>query len=172
MEKIKNNQMRLLSIRCYPRYFEDATVSKVNEYEIIDDENGDLIPCTIKETNEIAWCPIIDIDSGRILNWENGKSADIHYKVCDAGEYVIFENKNIYIRIWSYVPDFLSIGSQGYGDYIIFKVDVNGNIENWDPIRVDLDKFQLCDVKLNDIVFHIDRMKKFKRSKKLEKIFE
>ena len=32
--------MRLLSIRCYPRYFEDATVSKVNEYENIEDENG------------------------------------------------------------------------------------------------------------------------------------
>lgn len=124
--------IKTLRVEAGVRYWEDATVNG------IEDEDGELIPCRKKS----LWMPVIDIDSGVIKNWERGKSADIHYKVCDAGSYFLDdEDGNVILsRVDDYVPDILCPEENGYGDYIIMKVDQNGKIANWKP---DFEGFEI-----------------------------
>ena len=126
----KEFEVKTLLVEADVRYWEDATVNGV------EDENGDLIPCKVGDT----WKPIIDLETGLITNWEKGKEANIHYKVCDAGEYWLQdENGEKIVKAKGYyVPDFLSIDDSGYGDYIIMKVDKEGKINNW---RFDSEPF-------------------------------
>jgi len=126
----KEFEVKTLLVEADVRYWEDATVNGV------EDENGDLIPCKVGDT----WKPIIDLETGLITNWEKGKEANIHYKVCDAGEYWLQdENGEKIVKAKGYyVPDFLAIDNSGYGDYIIMKVDKDGKINNW---RFDAEPF-------------------------------
>lgn len=106
------------------RYWEDTYVNGA------EDENGTLIPLRKGE----MWCPVIRISDGMVMDWPNGTTADIHYKVCDAGEYWLLDADRKRIAKWGgyYVPnDFLCHGSEGYGDYIIFNVDADGMIKKW-----------------------------------------
>lgn len=120
-QKVKVNA-KFLQVKAGLRYWEDAIVNGV------EDESGDLIPCR----EDDYWCPLIDIDSGQILNWKQGVTADIHYKVCDDGVYTVLdENKEIILEKDGYVIDSLAIEDTGHGDYIIIKVDENGFINNW-----------------------------------------
>lgn len=113
-----------LRIEAKVRYWEDATVNG------IEDTDGSLIPCREGE----LWKPIIHIDSGRIINWEQGKTAEIHYKVCDEGKYGLYDDNGKIVReIEGYVPEALAIEDSGYGDYIIINVNENGIINEWDP---------------------------------------
>ena len=126
----KEFEVKTLLVEADVRYWEDSTVNGV------EDENGDLIPCKVGDT----WKPIIDLETGLITNWEKGKEANIHYKVCDAGEYWLQdENGEKIVKAKGYyVPDFLSIDDSGYGDYIIMKIDKDGKINNW---RFDSEPF-------------------------------
>ena len=72
-------EAKTLHVEAGVRYWEDATVNGV------EDEMGDLIPCRLGDD----WCPVIDLDSGVITNWTLGTVADVHYKVCDEGRYVV-----------------------------------------------------------------------------------
>ena len=119
----KEFEVKTLLIDAGVRYWEDSTVNGV------DDENGDLIPCKSGD----RWQPVVNIDTGKIINWELGKESEIHYKVCDDGEYWLRDanDDNIVKAKGYYVPDFLSINDNGCGDYIIMKIDKEGNIKNW-----------------------------------------
>lgn len=121
--KIKKEiELRTIHVDAGVRYWEDASVNGV------EDKEGDLIPCRSGD----RWSPIIEIDTGEILNWEDGKSAVIHYKVCDDGIYKVMDNDgNFHELDEDYVPDFLGIEDSGYGDYIIMNVDEKGIIQNW-----------------------------------------
>lgn len=112
-------------------YWEDATIDGVEDME------GALVPCR----NGDLWCPLIDLDSGVIMNWEKGKAAFIHYKVCDSGSYHLLDEEGCAVLSIEndYVPSLLCPSENGYGDYIIMKVDADGNIENW---HVDISDFQ------------------------------
>ena len=78
------------------------------------------------------WKPLIDVSNGWIVNWRKGTTADVHYKVCDEGVYCLLNNnKQQIIRIESYVPALLDPYGNGYGDYIIFSVDADGYIKDW-----------------------------------------
>jgi len=117
-------EAKTLHVKAGARYWEDATVNGV------EDTVGDLIPCRVE--GDENWLPVIDIDTGVITNWEQGKTAEIHYKVCDDGLYVVYdENEKEIARKDGYVPDTMSPKENGYGDYIIMNVDENGLIENW-----------------------------------------
>src|SRR5688572_19751454 len=106
--------LRILKVHANVRYWEDASVDGV------DDEEGNLIPCRKGE----CWCPEIDIETGQILNWDKGKTASIHYKVCDEGVYtVIDDNERDVLEIEGYVPETMCPKGSGYGDYII--MDIN-----------------------------------------------
>lgn len=77
-----------------------------------------------------TWQATINIDSGKILNWEQGKEGSFYMKVCDEGCYELFdEDFNSIARIHDYVPNALIPGD--YGDYVNFKIDKEGRIINW-----------------------------------------
>lgn len=112
--------MRILHVKAGVRYWEDATVNGVA------DEKGSLIPFRVGD----YWCPLINMDTGIVLNWPVGMVADVHYKVCDDGEYWLgTEAKRVASWAGSYVPeDFLCHGGEGYGDYIILRILSDGTI--------------------------------------------
>ncbi|MDV7393398.1 hypothetical protein RZS08_18640, partial [Arthrospira platensis SPKY1] len=118
------------------RYWEDAEVNGIS------DEEGDLIPLREDE----SWKAVIELATGRIQNWPEGTTADIHYKVCDDGDYWLANSEGEKLAKWNdgYVPDrFLAVGDRGYGDYIIMKVDAAGMIEGWAPPEIDPEEWEI-----------------------------
>ena len=106
------------------RYWEDASVNGA------EDTDGTLIPARVNGN----WCPVIRLADGVVMDWPSGTTADIHYKVCDAGEYWLLDDDRNRVAKWSgfYVPSkFLCHGDDGYGDYIILKIGADGMIENY-----------------------------------------
>lgn len=106
------------------RYWDDATVNDCA------DDNGALIP----HRKDGLWCPIIRLADGLVMDWPAGVVADVHYKICDAGEYWLLNENMERIGKWAgyYVPDeFLCHGDNGYGDYIILKIGADGHIQEW-----------------------------------------
>lgn len=84
--------------------------------------------------------PTIRLDDGNVMGWPEGVEADIHYKVCDAGEYWLLDDSMNRIAKWrdDYVPDdILCVGGSGFGDYIILKVAGDGKIKNWTAPALD-----------------------------------
>jgi hypothetical protein len=77
------------------------------------------------------WNATIDVDNGKILDWPQGKSGDLHMKICDEGTYhLLDENDNIVLSIIEdYVPNSLLPGE--YGDYLFLKINEEGVVTNW-----------------------------------------
>lgn len=119
----KEVDLKTIIVHAYPRYWEDAEVNG------IEDENGDLIPCSVGD----SWKPIIDIDTGIITNWKQGVYAKVHYKVCDmCGWDLLDEKGDIVLQAEDgYVPQTLTPAGVGYGDYIKMNIYENGKIEGW-----------------------------------------
>lgn len=118
----------------YARYWEDSEVNGVE-----DNETNPKMPCVDMTHNiwndrdELAWCPIIDLDTGQITNWQKGVKASIHYKSVD--ENLIFIKTragDIAKKYEGYVPKFLCPKEKGYGDYVIMDIDENGFIQDFD----------------------------------------
>ena len=106
-----------------PRYWEDASVNGVV------DEDGSGIPGRSGD----VWRVRIEIASGVVEGWPQGTSAQIHYKICDAGDYWL-TNGTLRIAKWrnAYVPTyFLSHGGSRNSDYIIMKIGADGAIEDY-----------------------------------------
>ncbi len=116
-------EVKTLQVKADVRYWEDAAVNGV------EDEDGKLIPC--RKGN--LWCPTIDFETGQILNWNKGVKADIHFKICDQGSYYLKDGngETVLALEEDYVPEAMSPGGNGYGDYIIMNVDENGFIKDW-----------------------------------------
>lgn len=131
IEEKKEVQLTTLQVRANVPYWEDSEVNGEP-----DTEDGDNIPC--KEGN--LWMPLINIDTGQILNWEAGKTASIHYKVVDECGWELYgDNGNAVLSAEDgYVPKTLCPKENGYGDYIIMDIDENGFIANW---RFNIDDF-------------------------------
>jgi hypothetical protein len=125
-------EIKTLKVRAVVRYWEDASVNG----EV--DTDGKLIPC--REGN--SWEPVIDIDTGQIINWEKGKTAKINYKICDMGSYYLKDDEGFTADCIenSYVPMIMCPGGNGYGDYIIMNIFADGSIENWRPVFTGFDK--------------------------------
>lgn len=117
-------EVAFLQVSAEVRYWEDAAINGA------EDEAGTLIPFR----NGDLWEPVIDLVAGRIVDWPEGVVADIHYKVCDQGEYWLLDADKKRIAKWSddYVPNALLCPEvEGYGDYIIMAVDGSGAIRGW-----------------------------------------
>lgn len=113
-----------LKAECGVRYWEDATVDGV------EDADGALIPCRVGGT----WAPVIELATGRIKDWPEGKAAKLHYKVCDDGRYALLDASGAeVVAIDGYVPKLMCPGGSGYGDYVIMTIDASGQIEGWHP---------------------------------------
>lgn len=126
-------QVSYLQAECGVRYWEDATVNGEA------DEDGSRIPFRKAD----AWCPLIELSTGLVMSWPAGTTADIHYKICDDGAYHLLDAAfNTVKRIDGYVPKIMCPGDDGFGDYVIMKIDGNGQIEGWKP---DLRAFEKND---------------------------
>jgi hypothetical protein len=125
----KTFEAKRLIVSAGVKYWDDATVNGE------EDTDGMLMPYRAGD----RWLPVIDIDSGTILDWPSDKTADINYKVCDDGKYTLVdENQDDICTIDGYVPNIMCPERGGYGDYIIMKVNEFGKINNW---KCDLSDF-------------------------------
>jgi hypothetical protein len=125
---------KFIEVSAAVRYWED---SLVNGQE---DSDGSLMP----RTNGDLWEPVIDLETGQIQDWPQGTTADINYKVCDAGEYWLLDADKKRIAKWRsyYVPNkYLCHGYDGYGDYIIFNVADDGVISSFEKPVVNADEW-------------------------------
>lgn len=123
-------QATYIEVSAEVRYWEDATINGQ------EDRAGDLVPMR----QDKLWTPVIRLADGTVEGWPQGMTADIHYKVCDQGEYWLLDAQKQRIAKWrgDYVPDaFLCHGDSGYGDYIILKIDATGAIAGWNKPSVD-----------------------------------
>lgn len=120
---------KYLIATCGVRYWEDGEVNGV------EDVDGSLIPFRLGD----AWRISIDLDTGVIEGWPESVTASVHYKVCDDGRYTLADvERRELCSVEGYVPDMLSPGGSGYGDYVIMEIDGQGQIQNW---RADLSYF-------------------------------
>lgn len=113
-----------IEVEAEVRYWEDATINGVA------DDKGVMTPFRRGD----MWCPVIRLDDGFVMDWPTGMTADIHFKVCDAGLYWLLSEDRQRIAQWAgyYVPgNFLCHGDNGYGDYIIFSVNGEGLIQKY-----------------------------------------
>ena len=119
-----------LKAECGVRYWDDAEVNGEQEAE-----DSPTIPFASPK-NE-TWTPVIEIDSGRVVDWPEGTTASVHYKVCDAGRYSLLDaDKADLITIDGYVPRIMSPKENGYGDYVIMDIGPDGLIADW-QIRLE-----------------------------------
>lgn len=85
------------------------------------------------------WGATINIETGKIMNWPQGKTLDFYMKVTDSGAYTLLDAEMEEIAEQEgYVPNNLLPGE--YGDYLELKIDVDGTITNWKP-DADLSDF-------------------------------
>jgi hypothetical protein len=119
-----------IEVKANVRFWDDADVNGE------EDESGTLIPMRV----ENDWCPVIRLTDGVVEGWPAGTAADVHYKVCDEGEYWLLDANRKRIAKWGgyYVPEeFLCHGDRGYGDYIIMCIDGHGNVAEWTSPKIE-----------------------------------
>ena len=141
-------EAKLLKVRAGVRYPEDSEFieaendRKVNY--ISDDEENPKMPFMEVEYDKYGhkkfyWTPTIDLENGVIVNWPKGVKVHVFYKVCDDFECTVYdEYDNEVLHYEGYVPDFMSIEEEGYGDYIDMIIDENGCIQDWNITSSDI----------------------------------
>jgi len=124
--------IHLMNVKAGVRYWEDADVNGVK-----DTEQGDNIPC--KEGD--IWAININVNTGQIMNWKQGVTASVHYKVCDCLGYDLIDvyGNPVFSVADGYVPDILCPKENGYGDYVIMEIDENGFIKDWEFDSAELE---------------------------------
>lgn len=137
---------KILKIRAGVRYYEDSLVNGTSDIPWEEQKTGEKprIPCVEEDAEnrqvheKWVWCPVIDAETGVILNWEKGVEADICYKVCDECGAEYYEDDLLVCNNdgYFYCPEFLSPGIKHDLDYIMMDVDASGCIKNWDTEAV------------------------------------
>lgn len=122
------------------RYWEDADINGKEDISYNEQAKGKKprVPLAIENPDarylddKYHWVIKIDTNTGNIVGWPEGVTANIHYKVCDEGIYWLEDAEGNEIhKIESYVPELFDFCNDSYGDYIIMTVDENGHIEEW-----------------------------------------
>lgn len=122
------------------RYWDDGYINGMEDTDCEETDGSPRMPCAeymgeqnmILRGNNWRWRPLIDIETGRIVNWSQGTTASVHYKVCDDLFCDILDgNKNVITSYDGYVPKIICPAGEGYGDYIIMNIDENGFIQGW-----------------------------------------
>ena len=141
-------EAKFLKVRAGVRYPEDSEFieaendRKVNY--ISDDEENPKTPFMEVEYDKYGhkkfyWTPTIDLENGVIVNWPKGVKVHVFYKVCDDFECTVYdEYDNEVLHYEGYVPDFMAIEEEGYGDYIDMIIDENGCIQKWNITSSDI----------------------------------
>ena len=117
-------------------YWLDMVDLNGKTYDQMDDDEAwnDLrkdFPSLVNDEDEIEL--LINIENGHIENWPDGKTGNFRtVKIVDTGHYELLDAAQRKLRVLDgYVPEFLSIECEGYGDYLEFVVDTKGYIRNW-----------------------------------------
>ena len=141
-------EAKFLKVRAGVRYPEDSEFIEVENDRkinyISDDEENPKMPFMEVENDtyghkKFYWTPTIDLENGIIINWPKGVKVHVFYKVCDDFECTVYdEYDNEVLHYEGYVPDFLSIEEEGYGDYIDMIIDENGYIQDWNITSSDI----------------------------------
>lgn len=117
------NNAVFIEVSADVRYWEDGIINgEVDAEGKVPLRNGD------------AWEPIIELATGLISNWPSNVSAQVHYKVCDSGEYWLLDANQVRIAKWAghYVPaEILCVGTGRHNDYIILNVGCDGLVTGW-----------------------------------------
>ena len=101
-----------------------------------DDED---IPYDAPMRHKDMWQAKIDIATGEIHDWPQGKTLVMYMKVVDTGIYILRDGDgNIIAERNDYVPHGIVPGE--WGDYVHFKIDETGKITNW-PKKINLADF-------------------------------
>ena len=134
MRPIKVN-VSTIKVQARVRYPEDTNVYDGMVW-IEDDNENPIMPCMVSTDDRCgkthAWCPEIDVKTGMIRNWTKGFKADVSYKVCDEFQCELLDNDgNKVLKYEGYVPKFMDIDEDGWGDYIYLTIDENGHIRDW-----------------------------------------
>lgn len=130
-----------IHVEAHVRYPEDSAVYDGKVW-LDDYDASPIMPCMEYKRDGWYWCPIIDIATGRILNWKLGMAAQISYKVVDEFSCKVKDGEAIVTAYEGYVPDFMAPAEEGWGDYIYMDVNTEGYIEDWkfgekDFVRLD-----------------------------------
>lgn len=137
--------IKSIHVNARVRYPEDAMIKEdLDDAWCEDDPNEPNMPCMEYVENRYSgwyWKPIIDIKTGKILNWRQGVRALISYKVCDEFECTVKDSSDAIVASYNgYVLNFMAITDEGYGDYIYLDVNEEGYIENWSFDEYDFKK--------------------------------
>ncbi|MDR2042480.1 MAG: hypothetical protein LBP98_09240 [Tannerella sp.] len=78
------------------------------------------------------WQAVIDLESGVIRNWPDGKTGSFEMKVCDEGFYYLLDGEGAVIASieGDYVPNRAVPPKDGYGDYVALKIEDGGKVTN------------------------------------------
>ena len=141
-------ETKFLEVRAGVRYPEDSEFIEVKNDRkvnyISDDEENPKMPFMEVENDKYGhkkfyWTPTIDLENGVIINWPKGVKVHVFYKVCDDFECTVYdEYDNEVLHYEGYVPDFMAIEEEGYGDYIDMIIDENGCIQDWNITSSDI----------------------------------
>lgn len=140
IKKVVELEAKYLKVDAGVRYWEDTSVNGVDDTDCDETEDSPTIPCAefIGDQNSALsgkdwrWRPIIDIETGQIINWEEGTVAHVHYKVCDDFSCEILDKESNPICSYDgYVPDIMCPSDDGFGDYIIMSINEEGFIDGW-----------------------------------------
>lgn len=128
--------IKTIYVNAHVRYPEDSMIREdLDDAWGEDDPDKPNMPCMEYVENRYSgwyWKPIIDIKTGKILNWKQGVKASISYKVVDEFSCEIKDSDNAIVASYEgYVPSFMAITDEGYGDYVYLEIDENGMIDNW-----------------------------------------
>lgn len=109
------------------RFPEDASVDGVQEIA-----ETPRMPHLLKVGSGYDWNITINSKSGIIEDWPQGVTAKTWYKVCDMCRIAIAGQ----VHYNGYVPRFLALDDEGYGEYIYLTIDGMGKVEKWDEMTV------------------------------------
>lgn len=122
------------------RYWQDAYINGNRDTDCDKTDGHPNMPCAeyigeqhrLLRGNDWRWRPLIEIERGKIVNWKQGATANIHYKVCDDFACEILDGgKEVITSYDGYVPKIMCPTDEGFGDYIIMNIDENGFIQGW-----------------------------------------
>ena len=84
----------------------------------------------------------IDLQEGRVVDWNRGEYIRLWGKVCDSGTYTLLDaNRRPLWQITGYVPNKLVPPQEnGWGDYIELAIEADGRIADW-PKEMGLSEF-------------------------------
>lgn len=123
---------KYFKVSAKPRFIEDAWINNqrdTDDYEII---TGMKPKMPFLDT-DFTWNIIIDLETGKILNWPEGTTAKVHYKVCDECSCGIYDENMHGKLVEDYVPKILAYSddSYGFGDYIILDIESDGHLKDF-----------------------------------------